>query len=142
MSTCSPFCMIKARQPQYTQTSIQRTCLANPFCSLYRLIHYIKYIMALSKFSKWELVFFTISRNSLFRGSLYQDLSVLVSMRRRELEGGRWWPFSKRVSIYRHTSSSSSRVSPSIHAENPFSSLAFLYYILLSWDLRPVNRCA
>ena len=125
---------------KYTQTLILRTSQSDPFCSLYRIIHYIKYIM-LSKFSKWELVFFTISRNSLFRGSLYQDLRVLVSMRRRR-EGGRWWPFSKRVSIYRHTSSSSSRVSPSIHAENPFSSFAFLYYILLSWDLRPVNRCA
>ena len=41
--------------------------------------------------------FFTISRNSLFRCSLYQDLSVLVSMRRRrEGVGG---PFPKE-SVY------------------------------------------
>ena len=49
------------------QTSIQRTSPSDPFCSLYRIIHYIKFNM-LSKSSKRELGFahyimkFTISR--------------------------------------------------------------------------------
>ena len=41
---------------QYTQTSIQRTSLSDPFCSLYQIIHYIK-CNTLSKSSKWELGF-------------------------------------------------------------------------------------
>ena len=52
---------------KYTQTLILRTSLPDPFCSLYRIIHYIESNM-LSKSSKWELGFvrynakFTISR--------------------------------------------------------------------------------
>ena len=38
-------------------------------------VHYIKCNM-ISKSSKWELGF--VSRNSLYRGSLYQGLSVLM----------------------------------------------------------------
>ena len=58
-----------ASQSRYTQTSIQRTSLSDPFCSLHRNICYIKCNM-LGKSSKQELVFvhslyikkFTISR--------------------------------------------------------------------------------
>ena len=55
------------QKKKYTQTLIQRISPSNPFCSLYRIIHYIKCNM-LSKSSKWELGFvhyiakFTISR--------------------------------------------------------------------------------
>ena len=40
----------------YTQTSIYRTSPLDPFCSLYRIIQFIKCNM-LSKSSKWELSF-------------------------------------------------------------------------------------
>ena len=59
----------------YTQTSIQRTSLSDPFCSLYRIIHCIKFNM-LSKSSRAR--FCSLNRdNYLYRGSLYGDLSVL-----------------------------------------------------------------
>ena len=56
-------------------------------CSLYRIIYYIKCKM-LSKSSKWEDDLFTILQNSLYRGSLYQGLSVLILFRVKTLTRG------------------------------------------------------
>ena len=52
--------------------------MSYPFCSLYWIIHYINCDM-LSKSQNGIWVLFTISRNSLYRGSLYWGLSVFCS---------------------------------------------------------------
>ena len=55
----------------YFQTSIQRTSLSNTFCSLP-----ISNITCLVNPQNGSQVLFTISRNSLYPGSLYRGLSV------------------------------------------------------------------
>ena len=69
---------LKAICLQYTQTSIQQTSPSDPFCSLYRMIYNIKYMICLVNPQNGNWVQFTISRNSLYQCSLYRGLSVLT----------------------------------------------------------------